>query len=224
MPNKKAPTTSSTQDLLEIADIRNDLLILKNGTIRAVLMVSSINFALKNDDEQTAIIDGYNSFLNSLSYPIQIVVQSRNLDIDEYIDKLKEISKRQTNELLRIQTLDYIQFIEELLIGQSIMSKKFFLVIPYSSVESKKRKGFFTKAMSAFSPASIIKLEKKQLDEHKEQLMRRISHVQLGLESIGLESVLLDTSSLIELFYNFYNPDLSKRQKLKNIEKITIDE
>ncbi len=224
MSNKKAPTTSSTQDILEIADIREDLIILKNGTIRSVIMISSVNFALKNEEEQESIIEGYNSFLNSLSYPIQVVIQSRNLDIDDYIDKLKDKAKKQTNELLRIQTLDYIQFIEELLIGQAIMSKKFFVVIPYSSVESNKKKGFFNKVTKTFSPVSMIKLNKKQLEEHKEQLMRRVSHVQLGLESIGLESVVLDTGSLIELFYNFYNPELSKREKLRDIEKITIDE
>lgn len=223
MQNKQLPTNSSTQEIIQISDIRDDMLILKDGTIRAVLMVSSINFALKNQDEQESIINAYNYFLNSISYPIQISIQSRALDIDEYILKLQQLAKQQTNELLRMQTLDYVQFVQELLVGQSIMSKKFFIIVPYSSVGDTK-KGFFYRMTNVFSPNSVIKLKIKQLKEYKEQLMRRIIHIQGGLETMGLQSVMLDTASLIELFYNCYNPDLSKRQKLKDIDKITIEE
>lgn len=223
MENKKLPTQKSTQDLLEISDIKDDVLMLKNGTLRAVLMVSSINFALKNQDEQTAIIEAYSLFLNSISYPLQIVIQSRGLDIDEYLLKLEQTAKQQTNELLRMQTLDYIQFLQELLVGQSIMSKKFFLIVPYSVLEDKK-KGFFTKFSNLFSASSVVRLKRKQYEEYREQLLRRVGHVQSGLEGIGLQSVMLDTASLIELFYNCYNPGLSKRQKLKDVDKIRIEE
>ena len=120
MNNKKLPTQKSTQEILNISDIVDDMVILKDGTVRAVLMVSSINFALKNQDEQESMISGYYSFLNSLSYPLQIVIQSRNIDIDSYIEKLDKLAKQQTNELLRMQTLDYLQFINELLELQAI--------------------------------------------------------------------------------------------------------
>lgn len=223
MQNKKIETTNSTQDVIEIADVKDDMLILRDGSVRSVIMVSSINFALKNQDEQESIVNSYNSFLNSLSYPVQIVIQSRNLDIDDYIEKLRQISKQQTNELLRVQTLDYIQFIEELLVGESIMSKKFFIVIPYSSVENVK-KNFFDKFTKLISPSSVVQLKKKHLEDYKNQLLRRVGHVQSGLESMGLQSVVLDTGGLIELFYNCYNPELSKRQKLRDMEKIKIDE
>ncbi len=223
MENKKLPTQNSTQDLLEISDIKDDMLLLKNGTIRGVLMVSSINFALKNQDEQTAIISAYSSFLNSISYPLQIVIQSRGLDIDEYLLKLGETAKQQTNELLRIQTIDYIQFVQELLVGQSIMSRKFFLIVPYSVLGDNK-KGFISKLSNLFSASSVVKLKRKQYDEYREKLLRRMGHVQSGLEGIGLQSVMLDTASLIELFYNCYNPGLSKRQKLKDVDKIRTEE
>ena len=223
MKNKKRPTSNSTQDLLEIADIRDNMVVLKNGIVRAVLIVSSINFALKNQDEQEGIISGYYSFLNSLSYPLQIIIQSRNLDIDEYLDKLDKLAKQQTNELLRIQTIDYTQFIRELLQLQSIMSKKFFVVVPYS-VLSDKKKGFFSKFSDLFSATKVLKIKKKQFEEYKDQLFRRVAQVQSGLLNLSLQSVILDTPSLIELYYNSYNPEVSKREKMKEIEKIKIDE
>lgn len=142
MNNKKTNTKSSTQSFLEIADIKDNMVILKNGTVRSVLMVSSINFALKNQDEQEGIISSFYSFLNSIDYPLQIVIQSRNLDIDDYLQKLENLSKQQTNELLRMQTLDYTQFVKELLELQSIMTKKFYVIVPYSALSDKK-KGFF---------------------------------------------------------------------------------
>ena len=223
MNNKKTNTNASTQSFLEIADIKDNMVILKNGTVRSVLMVSSINFALKNQDEQEGIISSFYSFLNSVDYPLQIVVQSRNLDIDNYLQKLENLSKQQTNELLRMQTLDYTQFIRELLQLQSIMTKKFYVIVPYSALADKK-KGFFDRLTNFFSPAQTLKLKKKECDEYQDQLFRRVGHVQGGLEGMGLKSTGLDTASLIELYYNSYNPETSKREKIKDIEKIKIDE
>jgi len=223
MKNKKIVTNNSTQDVLEIAAIQDNMVILKNGTVRAVLMVSSINFALKNQDEQEGIIGAFYSFLNSVDYPLQIVIQSRALDVDKYLDKLDKLGKQQTNELLRMQTIDYVQFIKELLELQSIMSKKFFVIVPYSIVEGKK-KGFFDKAGDLFSAQKILKLKKKEYGDYKEQLFSRAGHVRSGLEGMGLQSAQLDTSSLIELYYNSYNPEVSKREKLKDINQIRIDE
>jgi hypothetical protein len=223
MKNKKIVTTNSTQDILEIADIKDNMVILKDGTVRAVLMVSSINFALKNQDEQEGIISAFYSFLNSISYPLQIVIQSRPLDIDHYLDKLDKLGKQQTNELLRIQTMDYTQFIRELLQLQSIMSKKFFVIVPYSVVEGKK-KNFFDKAGDLFSAQGTLKIKKKEYEDYKDQLFRRVGHIRSGLEGMSLQSALLDTSSLIELYYNSYNPEVSKREKLKDIEQVRVDD
>ena len=204
MKNKKRKTNSAAQEILEISSIQDNMVILKNGTVRAVLMVSSINFALKNQDEQEGIIGAFYSFLNSIDYPLQIVIQSRALDIDQYLDKLDKLGKQQTNELLRMQTTDYTQFIRELLQLQSIMSKKFFVVVPYSVVEVKK-KSFFTQASDLFTAQKVLKIRKKEYEEYKDQLFRRVGHVRSGLEGMGLQSAPLDTSSLIELYYNSYN-------------------
>ncbi len=222
MNNQKLPTKKSTQEILSISDIVDDMIILKDGTVRAVLMVSSINFALKNQDEQESIIDGYYSFLNSLAYPLQIVVQSRNIDIDSYIEKLEKLSKQQTNELLRMQTLDYLQFIKELLELQAIMTKKFYVVVPYSAVSNKKR-NFLSRVSDLFSASGEIVMKKKQMAEYRDQLYRRVAQVQDGLASISLQAVSLDTTSLIELYYNSYNPEISKSQKLKDIDKLQIE-
>jgi len=222
MKNKKRVTTNATQDILEISSIKDNMVILKNGTVRAVLMVSSINFALKNQDEQEGIIGAFYSFLNSIDYPLQIVIQSRELDIDNYLKKLDELGRQQTNELLRMQTIEYTQFIRELLDLQSIMSKKFFIVIPYSKVELKK-KNFFDRAAELFSAQKVLKIRKKEYENYKDQLFRRVGHIQSGLESMGLQSAILDTSSLIELYYNSYNPEVSKREKLKDIKQVRID-
>ncbi len=223
MKNKKRITNKATQDILEIASIKDNMVILKNGTVRAVLMVSSINFALKSQDEQEGIISAFYSFLNSVSYPLQIVIQSRALDIDQYLDKLDKLGKQQTNELLRIQTNDYTQFIRELLQLQSIMSKKFFVIVPYSIVEVKK-KDFFNKAGDLFSAQNVLKIKKKEYENYKDQLFRRVGHVRSGLEGMGLQSAQLDTASLIELYYNSYNPEVSKREKLKDVEQVRIDD
>ncbi|HNV97288.1 MAG TPA: TraC family protein [bacterium] len=223
MNNQKLPTKKSTQEILNISDIVDDMIILKDGTVRAVLMVSSINFALKNQDEQESIIEGYYSFLNSLSYPIQIVIQSRNIDVDSYIEKLNKLSKQQTNELLRMQTLDYLQFIKELLEFQAIMTKKFYVVVPYSSLTNKK-KTFLSRVSDFFSASEDIIMKKKQLAEYKDQLYRRVAQVQDGLASISLQAVPLDTLSLIELYYNSYNPEVAKSQKLKDIEKLQLEQ
>lgn len=222
MKNKKVPTKNATLDVLEIADIRDNTIILKDGTVRAVLMISSVNFALKNSDEQDAIISGYYSFLNSFPYPIQIVIQSRNLDIDNYLSKLDKLAKQQTNELLRMQTLDYLQFVEELLELQSIMTKKFFMVVPYSTLSNSK-KSFFSKASNLFSAAKSIRMNKKSFEEYKEQLFRRVAQIQDGLSSMNLQSVVLDTASLVELYYNCYNPSIYKNEKLNDISNVKID-
>src|SRR3990167_7895132 len=123
-------TESATQNFLEIQDIREGVLLLKNNSIRGVLMVSSINFALKSDDEQTAIIYAFQSFLNSLDFSCQIVIQSRNINITPYLDTLKDLEERQTNELLKAQTSSYREFIKEMVKGDTVMTKNFFVVVP----------------------------------------------------------------------------------------------
>lgn len=212
----------STQRYLDIAEIREDIVVMKDGTLRAVLLVSSLNFALKSEEEQDAIISSYVSFLNSLEHPLQIVIHSRKLNIDDYLLRLAQSEKTQQSDLLRAQIADYRSFITELVTLGEIMAKKFYLVVPYDPV-TNKRKGFWSRLTEAFRPTSIIKLRDKQFQERKKDLMTRVEHVTSGLTSMGLATAQLDTQSLVELYYTVYNPDLLETQKLADIGKLQVE-
>lgn len=212
----------STQRYLDIAEITDDVVVLRDGTLRAVLLVSSINFALKSEDEQNATISAYVSFLNSFEFPIQIVIQSRRLNIDPYLDNLKQVEKEQTNELLRVQTAEYRQFVAELVELGQIMSKRFYVAVPYDPA-SDQAKGFFARLNEVFFPAPAITLKREKFIERKRELVRRVDLISAGLNSMGLSSVMLNTENLIELYYNTYNPVSAENQKLSEIKKITTE-
>ncbi len=217
----KTKVKYSTQQYLDIAEIRDDVVVMRDGTLRAVLLISSINFALKSEEEQNAIIAAYVSFLNNIDFPLQIVIQSRELNIDRYLHNLKQKEKEQTNELLKIQTTEYIQYIKELISLGKIMSKRFYVIVPYDPL-SDKQKGFFARLWDAFKPATLITMKEKKFQRRKAQLIRRLDNVISGLASIGLHSVQLDTQSLIELYYNTYNPVVSAHQKLTDVKDLRV--
>ena len=213
----------STQRFLDIAEIRDDIVILRDGTARAVLLVSSINFALKSADEQEAIVQAYMTFLNSLEYPIQIVIQSRKMNIDPYLKRLSEQSRKTTNDLLRTQIEDYRSFISELLELGQIMQKRFYVVVPYDPLSDKQKK-FFSRLTDVLSPVSTAKLSQKQLQTRLDQLRRRCEIVSSMLSSMGLDVARLDTQSLIELYYNTYNPDQFETEKLTDVSKVQTED
>jgi len=213
----------STQMFLDIAEIKNDTIILKDGTLRAVMMVSSINFALKSEEEQEAIVSGYVTFLNYLDFPIQIVIQSRRLDIDNYIKRLNEAERDLTNDLLKAQILDYKNYIRELIELGDIMTKNFFIVVPFSPLEARSS-GFWGRLASVFSPSKVIQLKEDKFNKFLHELDQRVEHVRMNISSLGLKTVRLDTQSLIELFYNVYNPIVSQTQKLANLQNLRIEE
>ncbi len=213
----------ATQRYLDIAEIRDDMVLLKDGTVRGVLIVSSLNFALKSHDEQQAIIQAYMSFLNGIEYPIQIVVQSRKMNIDKYIEEMREQWRNQTNELLKTQIQEYIGFITQLVTLGEIMTKRFFVVVPYDPVTNSKKK-FLSRVGEAFSPAKLFKLKRKQLEERKRELDQRLSLIQSGLGSMSLQSVRLDTQGLIELYYSVYNPEQAEVQKLEDVNKLRVED
>lgn len=220
--NKTQSSFSSTQQYLDIAEIKDNTIVMKDGTLRAVLLVSSINFALKSEDEQNAVINSYVRFLNNLSFTLQIVIQSRELDIDNYLDYLKGKEKEQVNKLLKVQTADYIEYIKELTSLGQIMNKRFFIVVPYDPL-TDKHKSFFSSISEALKPATIIKLKEKLFVKYKDMLERRVESVAGGLESMGVAIARLDTQSLIELYYKTYNPETSKNQELVDLEKIRVE-
>jgi len=213
----------STQQYLDISEIKEDTVIMRDSTMRAILLVSSINFALKSEEEQNAIISAYVSFLNNIDFPLQIVIQSRELNIDNYIEALKEKGKEQTNELLKMQTQEYIQYISELISMSKIMNKRFYIVVPYNPMTDKQKK-FFARLFDVLKPSTLIKMKDEKFKRRKEDLMHRVDNIVAGLNSIGLNAVQLDTQSLIELYYNSYNPSTSANQKLTDINNLRVSE
>jgi hypothetical protein len=212
----------STTRYLDIAEIRDDVVIMKDGTLRTVLLASSINFALKSEDEQEGVIQAYMQFLNSLEYPLQIVIQSRRMNIEPYLKRLSDQRDSQTNELLRTQILDYVNFITELVSLGDIMSKRFYVVVPYNPM-SDKRKGFFEQLQQVLSAASLVKLEEKVFNERKQILQGRLGHIQQGLGAMGIQAVQLDTQGLIELYYTVYNPETSENERMAPLENIQVE-
>lgn len=225
MANKSASNkiSNSTQQYLDISEFREDTVIMRDGTLRAVLLVASINFALKSEDEQNAIISAYVGFLNNLDFPLQIVIQSRELNIDNYLALLRQKEKEQTNELLKMQTSEYLQYVRELISLGKIMNKKFYAVISYNPL-SDKQKGFFSKLFESLKPASLIKMKEEKFLKRKLELDRRTGNIIGGLASMGVNAVQLDTQSLIELFYNTYNPETSANQKLAETKELRFVE
>ncbi len=219
----KAKPGPATQRYLDIAEIRDDMVILKDGTVRGVFLVSSINFALKSQQEQQAIIQAYMQFLNSLEHPVQIVVQSRKMNIDVYIAEMKEQWRVQGNELLRTQIQEYIAFIQQLVELGDIMTKRFYIVVPYDPLSDKKR-NFFIRMGEVLSPVRLIRLKKSQVDERKQQLDQRMNLIGGALASMSLSNARLDTQGLIELYYSAYNPELSEVQKLADVNKLQIED
>jgi len=219
MPPVKKNSLPSTQKHLNISEVRDNTVIVDDGSLRSILMVSSINFALKNEDEQNAIISAYVSFLNNLSFPLQIVVHSRELNIEGYLNRLREREKIQTNELLKAQTVEYINYVAELVSLGKIMNKRFFVIVSYNPLSDNK-KSFWSRLGEVFNPSSLVKMKEDKFDRLKKELDRRVDSVVSGLASIGLNVVELDTQGLIELFYNVYNPETAVNQQLTDVNNL----
>lgn len=209
---------SSTHQFVDVEEVRGDVIILKNKNLRMVLMVSSINFALKSQDEQEAIINRFQDFINSFeSYTAEIVIQSRKLDISEYIKFLNERVEAQTNELLKIQTAEYITFIQELIKLSNIMSKFFYVVIPLNQAIASGGGGFFS---NIFGKSGKKTQATKDLDfeTKRSDLIQRAERVMSLLGGMGLKAIPLKGEELIELVYTGYNPGAVLKQK--NLEEL----
>ena len=192
----------TTQDFLQIDQIREGIAILKNKSLRGILMVSSLNFALKSDEEQTAIIYQFQNFLNSLDFSCQILVQSRRLNITGYLEKLEKLEKEQEDELLKIQTTGYREFIESLVKAGTIMNKSFFVVVPFALLEAKKEE---TKKL--FKAPKLPSLTEEQFQRCKTQLQQRMEFIILGLRRCGLRAIPLTTPEIVELLWGLHHPN-----------------
>jgi len=210
----------AAQDFVPIKEIRNGVVILKDGGLRAILLASSINLSLKSDEEQTAIISSFQAFLNSLDFSTQIVVQSRRLDIRPYLLSLEERLKGQNESLLKIQTREYIDFIKTFNDDTNIMTKTFFIVVPYTPTNLKSSTGVLERFIDKKSSKKQVNDTKKALDmasfeEKRSQLDERVRVIISGLNGIGIRSSQLDTEAIIELFYKTFNPgDISQGIKI----------
>ncbi len=195
----------TTQKFLEIDKIKEGIIILKNKTLRGILMVSSINFALKSEEEQKATIYQFQNFLNSLDFSTQIIVQSRRLNITGYLDGLKKIEKEQENELLKIQTTEYIEFVKSLVEKGTIMSKSFFVVVPFNLFEGQK----IQTNKNQKEKKELLKiptLTEEEFQRGKSQTKQRLEFVSLGLRRCGLKAVSLNSTEIIELFWSLHHP------------------
>lgn len=225
--NNRNQQANSTQAHLRIAEIREGVVVLKNGGIRGVLKTSSINFNLKSEQEQNAIIYSYQSFLNSLEFPIQILIRSKKLDIDDYIDGVKKLGEKQENKLLQQQTMEYAEYVKRLVEYADIMAKEFYVIVPFDpgraqNPESTKKFYSFFQHLAPKDSYTDIKQRRSEFNNLKKGLLQRINVIQSGLENCGLKVEQMDTPGLIELFYESYNPQTSRNQKLKDLGNTTI--
>jgi len=200
MPNQ------STKDLVAIADIKDSIVLLQNGQLRAVIEVSSLNFELRSEEEQMGILQNFQRFLNSIDFPLQMIVNSRQLNMDEYLKMIAGVAEASTNELLKIQAIEYQKFVKELLELSNIMTKHFYVVLPFYVFETPTKTGVFEQIKGVFSPAKTIQIKAEDLEKYRTQLMQRADLILDGLIGMGLKAHLLEGNELINLYYGLYNP------------------
>lgn len=220
---------NSTQNTLEIAEIRDGIVIMNDGTFRAVVMCKSINFDLMSPQEREAVEFSYQGFLNALYFPVQIFMRSEKVDLRPYLAKLDKIRSQQDNMLLAMLIQDYVQFLGAVAQQTNIMDKQFYLVIRYpdskDDVKSavKQSSGFFNGVVELFSKDKTphVVIDEKTLEDAKTELRNRVQATIEGLQQCGVQSLPLDTQELIELYYNAYNPDTATHQHLGNFDDLT---
>lgn len=223
--SKKKGFAVSTQRYLPIAEIKEDTVVLKNGGLRAVLKINSMNFNLKSEVEQQGIIAGYQGFLNTVIFPIQILVRSTRLNIDPYIQNLKKRCETQTSPLLKEQTEDYSMFMEKLVDVADIMQKSFYVVIPVDT-PTKTKRGIlqrFFEWMNVDDTRAKALQRSREFRAYNKILRDRITLIQSGLENVGVTMRRLKTAELVQLYYGIYNPVTSQKQKFQNLEELNAD-
>lgn len=226
---KVAPHPNSTQNSLQIAEIRDGIVIMNDGSFRSVLMVKSINFDLMSTQEQEAVEYSYQGFLNSLYFPVQIFMRSQKVDLQGYIAKLDKIRTEHDNMLLALLMEDYIGYIGALSEQTNIMDKKFYVVVPYFPVVDAQKaitqsKNFLSGFGGLFNKKDQhVTINESDLENAKSELRNRVQAVLAGLLQCSIQGLPLDTQELIELYYDSYNPDTATRQQLKNFGNMTAD-
>lgn len=220
---KIAPRTSTaaTQKYLDVAEVKEDVVVLKSGALRAVLAVSAINFELKSTEEQEAIVSQYQNFLNSVDFPLQILISSRKINIENYLELLSQHEKQQSNELLRFQIAEYKNFISQLTSSSNIMDKNFYIIVPFSPIENEE-KGFLSNLGSLINPQRNILEKRENFETYKNQLFQRVDHITAALSGIGVRIIPLKTQEIIELLFNSYNPSTYNSVGLADSSKLEL--
>ena len=202
-----ATSARATQDFVPVKEVRDGIVVLKNDELRAVVLANSINLSLKSAEEQQAIILQFQAFLNTLDFPVQISIQSRKLDIRPYLILLENRMKIQTEPLMKLQTKEYMEFIRNFTETVNIMTKSFFIIVPYTHKTITQDSGkILGTIMSRFNKKQAEMEEQIDFEEKRSQLEQRVSVVQQGLNRCGIKSAQLDTEEVIEMFYKVFNP------------------
>ncbi len=223
--NKSNP--NSTQNSLQIAEVRDGIVIMNDGSFRSVVMVKSINFDLMSPEERDAVEYSYQGFLNSLYFPIQIFVRSQKIDLGPYIERLDKIRSEHDNMLLSLLMEDYIAYVSAVSQQTNIMDKKFYVVVPYFPAGDitkaiTQSKSFFSGLGDLFgNKEQHVRINEADLNKAKDELRNRVQALLGGLQQCNIQGLPLDTQELIELYYDTYNPDTATRQQLKNFGDLT---
>ncbi len=228
-PAAKVSNPNSTQNTLQIAEIRDGIVIMSDGSFRSVIMVKSINFDLMSPQEREGVEFSYQNFLNSLYFPIQILIRSQKVDLRPYIEKLDKIRSEHDNMLLAVLMDDYIGFMSNIAMSTNIMDKRFYVVVPFipAGLDAQKAveasKNFLSNLVGAFSSGKEqhVVINEADLEAAKTELRNRVQASLAGLLQCGIQGLPLDTQELIELYYDAYNPDTATRQQLKNFNDLT---
>jgi type IV secretory pathway VirB4 component len=224
MPTQEPPKrqTKSTQDSLLIAEIRDGIVVMRDGSLRAVILGSAINFDLMSPQERDAVEFSYQGFLNSLHFPIQIVIKSQKIDLDGYIEKLQRLRQDQDNELLGFLMEDYIANIKSLVEEVNIMDKQFYVIVPFfpPAMATIKKANVVSGISSLLKPQTVTTVSEADFQAFKEELAQRVALVTGGLNQLGVRSIPLNTQELIDLYYASYNPDVAQNQKIIDASQI----
>lgn len=212
---------ASTQSYVDVEVIRDGVIVLKNGALRSVILVSSLNFDLKSSQEQDAIIAQYQSFLNSLDFPLQIVISSKRFNVTPYLESIKSQITVEQSELLRFQSSEYQDFIVNLSEVSNIMAKTFYIVVPFAPSEDQST-GIVSSLKGLLKQKASAVMDDALFQTYRSQLLQRVEHVMASINGTGVHTAPLNTEELIELMYNSYNPSLFTALSLKDTNNIEL--
>jgi type IV secretory pathway VirB4 component len=214
MPSSQSKQTQSTQSSLQISEIKDGVVVMKDGSLRAVILASAINFDLMSNQEQNAVEYSYQGFLNSLHFPIQIVIKSQRIDLDNYIEKLSALRDQHANPLLAVLMEDYIANVQGLIEEVNIMDKRFYVIVPFFPPVALTKTNLATGITNIFKPTPVITVSSADFERYKTELRQRVQQVTSSLGQMGIRAIPLNSQELVDLYYTSYNPDVAVSQKL----------